>query len=99
MVAVILVLALATYVRFYNVSAGRAGHRRPATAGLDHPFTLPPAWFEAGRTGEVITRLTADTTQIENVIGSCSSIALRNALLLVVAGWRCCPPPASSSAC
>ena len=84
MVAVILVLALATYVRFYNVSW--LGER--VTADLrrrvfDHLLTLPPAWFEAGRTGEVITRLTADTTQIENVIGSSLSIALRNALLLV----------------
>ena len=84
MVAVILMLALATYVRFYNVSW--LGER--VTADLrrrvfDHLLTLPPAWFEAGRTGEVITRLTADTTQIENVIGSSLSIALRNALLLV----------------
>ena len=84
MVAVILMLALATYVRFYNVSW--LGER--VTADLrrrvfDHLLTLPPSWFEAGRTGEVITRLTADTTQIENVIGSSLSIALRNALLLV----------------
>ncbi len=84
MVAVILMLALATYVRFYNVSW--LGER--VTADLrrrvfDHLLTLPPAWFEAGRTGEGITRPTADTTQIENVIGSSLSIALRNALLLV----------------
>ena len=84
MVGVILLLALATYVRFYNVSW--LGER--VTADLrrrvfDHLLTLPPSWFEAGRTGEVITRLTADTTQIENVIGSSLSIALRNALLLV----------------
>lgn len=80
---VILVLAGATYLRFYNVSW--LGER--VTADLrrrvfDHLLTLPPAWFEAGRTGEVISRLTADTTQIENVIGSSLSIALRNALLL-----------------
>jgi len=84
MSGVILLLALATYVRFYNVSW--LGER--VTADLrrrvfDHLLTLPPSWFEAGRTGEVITRLTADTTQIENVIGSSLSIALRNALLLV----------------
>ncbi|MCK6387874.1 MAG: ATP-binding cassette domain-containing protein [Zoogloea sp.] len=84
MAGVILLLALATYVRFYNVSW--LGER--VTADLrrrvfDHLLTLPPSWFEAGRTGEVITRLTADTTQIENVIGSSLSIALRNALLLV----------------
>ena len=80
----ILVLAAATYLRFYNVSW--LGERVTADIRrrvFDHLLCLPPAWFEAGRTGEVISRLTADTTQIENVIGSSLSIALRNALLLV----------------
>ena len=80
----ILVLAAATYLRFYNVSW--LGERVTADIRrrvFDHLLCLPPAWFEAGRTGEVISRLTADTTQIENVIGSSLSIALRNALLLI----------------
>ncbi len=84
MFGVIALLAAATWVRFYNVSW--LGER--VTADLrrrvfDHLLGLPPSWFEAGRTGEVISRLTADTTQIENVIGSSLSIALRNALLLI----------------
>ncbi len=84
MFATIALLAAATYVRFYNVSW--LGER--ITADLrrkvfDHLLSLPPSWFEAGRTGEVISRLTSDTTQIENVIGSGLSIALRNALLLI----------------
>ncbi len=79
----ILLLAAATYLRFYNVSW--LGERVTADIRrrvFDHLLTLPPAWFEAGRTGEVISRLTSDTTQIEHVIGSSLSIALRNALLL-----------------
>lgn len=84
MFATIALLAAATYVRFYNVSW--LGER--ITADLrrkvfDHLLSLPPSWFEAGRTGEVISRLTSDTIQIENVIGSGLSIALRNALLLI----------------
>lgn len=84
MCGVIAVLAGATYLRFYNVSW--LGER--VTADLrqrvfDHLLGLPPSWFEAGRTGEVISRLTSDTAQIESVIGSSLSIALRNALLLV----------------
>ncbi|HRP97914.1 MAG TPA: ABC transporter transmembrane domain-containing protein [Rhodocyclaceae bacterium] len=84
MFGVIVVLAAATYVRFYNVSW--LGER--VTADLrqrvfDHLLDLPPSWFEAGRTGEVISRLTSDTAQIENVVGSTLSIALRNLLLLV----------------
>ena len=81
--ALITLLAAATYTRFYNVSW--LGER--VTADLrrrvfDHLLLLPPSWFEQGRTGEVMSRLTADTTQIEQVIGSSLSIALRNALLL-----------------
>ncbi|MBN9697195.1 MAG: ATP-binding cassette domain-containing protein [Zoogloea sp.] len=84
MFGVIALLAAATYLRFYNVSW--LGER--VTADLrrkvfDHLLSLPPSWFEAGRTGEVISRLTSDTTQIENVVGSSLSIALRNALLLI----------------
>ena len=81
--ALIALLAATTYTRFYNVSW--LGER--VTADLrqqlfDHLLSLPPGWFEQGRTGEVMSRLTADTTQIEQVIGSSLSIALRNALLL-----------------
>ena len=83
MVAIIAVLAVATYARFYNVSW--LGER--VTADLrrrvfDHLLSLPPSWFEAGRTGDVISRLTSDTAQIESVIGSSLSIALRNLLLM-----------------
>jgi len=80
----IVLLAAATYLRFYNVSW--LGERVTADIRrrvFDHLLSLPPSWFEAGRTGEVISRLTADTTQIENVIGSSLSIALRNGLLLI----------------
>lgn len=84
MFGVIALLAFATWLRFYNVSW--LGER--ATADLrrkvfDHLLSLPPSWFEAGRTGDVISRLTSDTTQLESVIGSSMSIALRNLLMLL----------------
>ncbi|MEC5388104.1 ABC transporter transmembrane domain-containing protein [Uliginosibacterium sp. H3] len=84
MFGVIALLAAATWMRFYNVSW--LGER--VTADLrrrvfDHLLSLPPSWFESGRTGDVISRLTSDTTQIESVIGSSVSIALRNLLLLI----------------
>ena len=84
MIGVVSLLSAATYLRFYNVSW--LGERVTADIRrwvFDHLLSLPPSWFEAGRTGEVISRLTADTAQIENVVGSSLSIALRNALLLV----------------
>ena len=81
---VIATMAVATYTRFYFVSW--IGER--VTADLrqsvfDHLLRLPPAFFEVTRTGEVISRLTNDTTMLETVIGSSLSMAIRNALLLV----------------
>ncbi len=84
MFGIIALLAAATYTRYFNVAW--LGER--ITADLrrklfDHLLTLPPSWFESGRTGDVISRVTADTTQIEGSIGSSLSIALRNSLLLL----------------
>ena len=82
LLAVIAAMAVATYVRFYNVSW--IGER--VTADLrrsvfDHLLTLSPGFFEVTRTGEVISRLTNDTTMLETVIGSSLSLALRNIVL------------------
>ena len=84
MLAVIVVLALATYTRFYYVSW--LGERVTADlrrAVFDHLLALPPGYFEVMRTGEVISRLTNDTTMLETVIGSSASMAVRNILLMV----------------
>ena len=84
MLAIVIVMAAATYTRFYFVSW--LGER--VTADLrrdvfDHLLRLPPEFFELTRTGEVISRLTNDTTMLQTVIGSSASMAVRNALLLV----------------
>lgn len=81
---IIAIMAVAAYTRFYNVSW--LGER--VTADLrsrvfNHLLGLPPSFFEAGRTGDVISRLTNDTTQLETVVGSSASMALRNLLLLI----------------
>ena len=84
MLVVIVVMAIATFTRFYFVSW--IGER--VTADLrrsvfDHLLRLPPGWFEATRTGEVISRLTNDTAMLETVVGSSASMAVRNLLLLL----------------
>ena len=82
LLAVVAVLALATYLRFYQVSW--LGERVVADlrrAVFTRLLEQSPAYFETIRTGEVISRLTNDTTVIESVIGSSVSIALRNSLL------------------
>jgi len=81
---VVILLALATYSRFYLVSW--IGERVVADIRrkvFDHILTLSPAYYELTRTGEVLSRLTTDTTLLQTVVGSSVSIAIRNFLLLV----------------
>ena len=84
MLGVVVVMAFATYARFYFVSW--IGERVTADlrrAVFDHLLSLPPGYFEVMRTGEVISRLTNDTTMLETVIGSSASVAIRNVLLMI----------------
>jgi len=84
MLGVVVVMAGATFTRFYFVSW--IGERVTADlrrAVFDHLLTLPPAFFEVMRTGDVISRLINDTAMLETVIGSSASMAIRNLLLLV----------------
>ena len=83
---VALVLGLFTAARFYLVSW--LGERVVAdirSAVYAHVIGLSPTFFETTRTGEVLSRLTTDTTLIQTVVGTSMSMALRN-LLLVVGG-------------
>jgi len=80
----IAVLAAATFARFYLVSW--LGERVVADVRrtvYDHVLSLSPGFFEVTRTGEVLSRLTTDTTLLQTVIGSSVSVALRNALLFI----------------
>jgi ATP-binding cassette subfamily B protein len=83
LLAVIVVMAIATYTRFYYVSW--IGERVTADirrAVFGHLLDLSPGFFEVTRTGEVISRLTNDTSLLEVVIGSSASFALRNTLIM-----------------
>lgn len=53
------------------------------SAVFDHVVAQPPAFFEKNHTGEIQSRLTADTTLVKSVVGSTASIALRNAFTLI----------------
>ena len=77
-------LAFGTFARFYLVSW--VGERVVADirkAVFNHIIGLSPGFFEITRTGEVVSRLTTDTTLLQVVVGSSVSIALRNTLLIV----------------
>ena len=82
LLVVVVVLALATAARFYFVSwlAERtvADLRAAVHRNL---LRQPPRWFEENRPSEIASRLTADTAQVETVVGSTVSVALRNLLV------------------
>jgi ATP-binding cassette, subfamily B, bacterial len=84
MLGVVTVLAVASSVRFYFVSW--IGERIVADV-RDHLFQhltkLTPAFYEQQRTGEVVSRLTADSQSIKSAFSSTASIALRNAVMLL----------------
>ena len=84
MIGVGAVLALASALRYYLVTT--LGERIVADLRGDvfaHVTSLSAAFFDEARTGEVISRLTADTTQIKAAVGSSVSVALRNVVLFV----------------
>ena len=78
------ILAIGTYVRFYLVTwVGERAVADIRKAVFDHIVSLSPGFFEVTRTGEVISRLTTDTTLLQQVVGSSASIALRNTIMMV----------------
>jgi ATP-binding cassette, subfamily B, bacterial len=81
MLVIIAVMAVASSSRIYFVSW--IGERVTADirrAVFGHLLELSPGFFETTRTGEVISRLTNDTTMLETAIGSAISMALRSVL-------------------
>jgi ATP-binding cassette subfamily B protein len=84
MIAVVAVLALASASRFYLVMT--IGERIVADLRRDvfgHLMSLSPAFFDSSHSGELVSRLTADTTQIKSAVGASVSIALRNMMLFI----------------
>ena len=84
MALVIALLAFATASRFALVTwLGERVGADLRRAVFDHVMTLSPIWFETARTGDVLSRLQADTAVLQALAGSALSQWLRSALLLV----------------
>lgn len=93
---VALFLGIASSLRFYFIS--RLGERVVADlrrAVYDHILCLSPGFYTNVRTGEVLSRLTTDTTLIQTVVGTSFSVALRTTattigalVLMVVVSWK-----------
>src|ERR1700704_2105391 len=84
MIAMVAVLAFASASRHYLVMT--IGERIVADLRRDvfaHLISLSPSFFDSARSGELISRLTAHTTQIKAAVGSSVSVALRNMMLFI----------------
>ncbi|MBO6728412.1 MAG: ATP-binding cassette domain-containing protein [Maricaulis sp.] len=91
-----LLLGLVSALRFYFIS--RLGERVVADLRknvFNHLLSLSPAFYVSTRTGEVLSRLTTDTTLIQTVVGSSVSVAIRTVVttggalaLMVVVNWQ-----------
>ncbi|MCJ9427908.1 ABC transporter transmembrane domain-containing protein [Kordiimonas marina] len=85
-IGIVVVMALATAFRFYFVTW--LGERVVADirkAVYERLITLSPEFFEENRPGEIVSRLTADTTLVQTIVGSSMSVWVRN-LLIAFAG-------------
>ncbi|MDN4711196.1 ABC transporter ATP-binding protein/permease [Vibrio parahaemolyticus] len=81
-VGVTLCIAIGTFFRFYLVSS--VGERVSADiriAVFNHVITLHPSYFETNSSGDIMSRLTTDTTLLQSIIGSSFSMAMRSALM------------------
>ncbi len=84
LLAVAAVLAFATAARHYLVSwLGERVVADVRKAVYNHVIVMSPTFFEVTRTGEVLSRLTTDTTVIQTVVGTTASMALRNLFIFV----------------
>ena len=82
--AVVVVIAVAAAARYYLVTT--LGERVVADLRRDvfaHLTGLDAAFYDRARTGELVSRLTADTTQIKAAFGASASMALRNLFMFV----------------
>ena len=84
MFAVVAALAAGSAIRFYYVMwIGERVVADVRDALFSHLIALTPSFYESQKTGEVVSRLTADTTQIKSAFSSTASIALRNIVMLI----------------
>ncbi|TGQ07043.1 ATP-binding cassette domain-containing protein [Mesorhizobium sp. M4B.F.Ca.ET.215.01.1.1] len=82
LVAMAALLAAASAGRYYFVIT--LGERVVADIRRDvfaHVTTLSPAFFDKAHSGEIVSRLAADTTQVKSAVGATASVALRNVIL------------------
>jgi ATP-binding cassette subfamily B protein len=87
MIGVVGVLAAASAARYYLVmTLGERVMADVRTAVFEHLTRLDAGFFDTVKSGEIVSRLTADTVQIKSAFGASASVALRNLVLFLGAG-------------
>jgi ATP-binding cassette subfamily B protein len=77
-----IVLGVASAMRYYFViTLGERIVSDLRREVFDHVTRLSPSFFDVNQSGEIVSRLTADTTQIKSAVGATASVALRNLIL------------------
>jgi ATP-binding cassette subfamily B protein len=83
LLVIALAIAIGTFVRFYLVSwLGERVSADIRKAVFANIVRLHPGYFEVNRSGEIMSRLTTDTTLLQTIIGSSLSMAMRSSLTL-----------------
>ena len=83
LLAIAAAMAVGTFVRFYLVSwLGERVSADMRAAVFDNIVRLHPGYFETNRSGEIMSRLTTDTTLLQTIIGSSMSMALRSSMTM-----------------
>ncbi|ALO33494.1 ABC transporter ATP-binding protein [Colwellia sp. MT41] len=82
--AIIVLIAGGTFARFYLVSwIGERVSADMRLAVFNHVITLHPSYFETHGSGDIMSRITTDTTLLQSIIGSSFSMAIRSVLMLI----------------
>lgn len=81
---VTVLIATGTFFRFYLVSwLGERVSADIRLAVFNHVITLHPSYFETNGSGDIMSRITTDTTLLQSIIGSSFSMAMRSALMFL----------------
>ncbi len=83
-IAITILIAAGTFARFYLVSwLGERVSADIRKAVFDHVISLHPSYFESSGSGDIMARITTDTTLLQSIIGSSFSMAIRSVLMCI----------------
>ncbi|MEO0980845.1 MAG: ABC transporter transmembrane domain-containing protein, partial [Pseudomonadota bacterium] len=82
LVGVVCALAMASSIRYFLVMwLGERVVAEVRSDVFDHMTRLSPSFYDSAKSGEILSRLTADTTQIKAAFGASASLAMRNLIM------------------